>query len=104
MFVFRDESVSLTDVPFGSTENVAVYAQDSWQFGKWRLDAGLRWDRYEISTNRADVNRDLDALSPRLGITREISDDWQVQATWGRYTNLPPLALLLELNTGGRRR
>jgi hypothetical protein len=98
MLVLRDEMVSLTDAQ-GSTENVAVYAQDSWQLGKWRLDAGLRWDRFEIDANRADVNRDLDALSPRLGITRWISDAWQFQATWGRYANLPPAALLLELNT-----
>jgi len=99
MVVLRDESVSLTDAPTG-VKNLAAYAQDSWRFRKWRIDAGLRWDRYEISTNRADVNQDLDALSPRLGITRWISNDWQVQATWGRYTNLSP-ALLLPLG-GGR--
>ena len=101
MLVLRDESVDLTDAP-SAVENVAAYVQDSWQFGKWRLDAGLRWDRYEISTTRVDVDRDLDALSPRLGVTRWISDAWQVQATWGRYTNLPPGFLFYVGSGNGR--
>ena len=99
MYLARDEMVNLTDVPFG-VENVAVYAQDSWQFGKWRLDAGLRWDRYEISSKLVDVNPDLDALAPRLGVTRWINDDWQVQATWGRYTNFPGVFFRIGENEG----
>jgi hypothetical protein len=69
----------------GEIDNLALYAQDAWQLGKWRFDVGLRWERYEISTYREDLEESVDALVPRIGVTRNVSPRFQVQATWSRY-------------------
>lgn len=41
----------------------AAYIQDSVHKGAWNVDAGLRWDHYQLLINQ-------NALSPRLGISR----------------------------------
>jgi hypothetical protein len=66
-------------------DNYALYVQDAWELGPWRLDLGLRWERYEISAYRKDLEQTADGLAPRLGVTRSISPRVQAQATWGRY-------------------
>jgi hypothetical protein len=71
--------------PEGIVDNFALYAQDGWRLGRWRFDLGLRWDRYDVSIYRDDLERSFDALAPRLGVTFNISPQWQAQATWGRY-------------------
>jgi outer membrane cobalamin receptor len=40
-----------------------AFIQDSVRLGKWSLDAGLRWDHYQLLVNQ-------NAVSPRLGIAR----------------------------------
>ena len=41
----------------------AAYAQDNLRMGPWSVDAGLRWDHYQLLVNR-------NAWSPRLGVAR----------------------------------
>jgi hypothetical protein len=39
----------------------ALFVQDRWRRGAWTVNAGLRWDRYELMVTES-------ALSPRLGV------------------------------------
>jgi hypothetical protein len=41
----------------------AVYVQDLIRFGNWTMNAGLRWDHYQLMLNRQ-------ALQPRLAVSR----------------------------------
>lgn len=71
--------------PVTEIENTALYLQDTWEFGNWRLDAGLRWEQYDNNGPLATQNFDFSRVSPRLGVTYNITPDWQVQGTYGRY-------------------
>jgi len=66
-------------------DNLAIYVQETWEVNKWRFDAGLRWDSYEGSGPLATQDFDFDAIAPRVGVTYNIDQNWQVQATYGRY-------------------
>ena len=68
-------------------KNTAVYVQDGWQKGKWRIDLGLRYEKYKGTGPNPTLNMDFNQFSPRLGITYNIDPSWQVQATWGRYVS-----------------
>ncbi|MDH3784684.1 MAG: TonB-dependent receptor, partial [Acidobacteriota bacterium] len=68
-------------------ENLALYVQDSWQINEnWRVDIGLRSDDYKGDGPLDALNLDYNTVSPRLAVTRNLSDDWQVQMAWGEYT------------------
>lgn len=41
----------------------STYVQDAIQLGKWSIDAGLRWDHYQLLVNQ-------NAVSPRIAIAR----------------------------------
>jgi outer membrane receptor protein involved in Fe transport len=41
----------------------AVYVQDLIRLGNWTINAGLRWDHYQLEVNQ-------NAVSPRLAISR----------------------------------
>ena len=41
----------------------AAYVQDAIQFGNWSIDAGLRWDHYQLLVNQ-------NAVSPRIAVSR----------------------------------
>ncbi len=66
-------------------ENTAVYLQDTWEIGKWRVDAGLRWEQYDSRGPSRALDLKFDDWSPRLGVTYNLDENWQLQATWGRY-------------------
>src|SRR6185436_1937881 len=66
-------------------KNYAAYVQDSWEMNKWRLDLGLRWERYKGEAISPAMTLDFDAFSPRLGVTYNITPQWQIQATYGKY-------------------
>jgi hypothetical protein len=66
-------------------ENLGVYIQDTWEIDKWRFDIGLRWDDYDGTGPLATQSLGFDGIAPRLGVTYNINQNWQVQATWGRY-------------------
>ncbi len=63
----------------------AFYVQDSWEIGSWRVDAGLRWEQYDNEGPLPVQTVDFNDISPRLGVTYNIDNDWQVMATWGKY-------------------
>jgi hypothetical protein len=68
-------------------ENLALYVQETWEVGKWRFDAGLRWDDYEGTGPLATQRFAFDEIAPRVGVTYNIDQNWQVQATYGRYVS-----------------
>lgn len=68
------------------TKNLALYLQDAWELAsRWRIDAGLRWERYEGEGPVPQFNLDADDLAPRLGLTFSVRPELQVQATYGKY-------------------
>jgi hypothetical protein len=66
-------------------ENTAAYVQDGVTFGKFRVDAGVRYDVYDGSGPLPEFNVDFDGIGPRLGLTYSVTPAWQLQATYGRY-------------------
>jgi outer membrane receptor protein involved in Fe transport len=68
-------------------ENIALYAQDGWQFKDWRIDLGVRWESYKGSGPLPTFDVDFDAIVPRLGVTYDITPYWQLQTSYGRYVS-----------------
>jgi hypothetical protein len=68
-------------------DNLAFYAHDAWEVGKWRFDAGLRWESYDGNGPLQSQKFDFDDVAPRLGVTFNIDQDWQVQAWYGKYVS-----------------
>ncbi|HET9298474.1 MAG TPA: TonB-dependent receptor, partial [Candidatus Polarisedimenticolaceae bacterium] len=83
----RFNLISLTDggftyrwvaLPLGGDQelkNLAAYVQDAWEIGKWRIDAGLRWESYEGNGPQPTLDLDFDEVSPRLGVTYNLDQD-----------------------------
>ena len=78
-------------LPFGTitqnVNNLGIYAQDTWQLNKWRFDVGFRYDKYDSTTTFDTLDLSFDNLAPRLGVTYNVDENWQVQATWGKYVS-----------------
>lgn len=68
-------------------ENLAFYVTDTWTRGKWRVDLGFRYDEIEGTGPLSSQNFSFDKLVPRVGVTYDIGDSWQVQGFWGRYAS-----------------
>jgi hypothetical protein len=68
-------------------ESTGLYVQDGWQLGQWRFDLGARWDNWDGSGPLPTLDLSFDRLSPRLGATYNIDDNWQVQVTYGEYSS-----------------
>ena len=67
----------------------AAYVQDAVQFGNWSLDAGLRWDHYQLIVNQ-------NAVSPRVAIARYFpSAGVKVHASYDRVFQTPSFENLL---------
>ncbi len=49
------------------------------------MDAGLRHEAYDSEGPMPTQTVDFSDISPRLGVTYNINNDWQVMATWGKY-------------------
>ncbi len=77
-------------LPLGGDQtlkNTAAYVQDTINFSKVRLDLGVRYDKYEGTGPLAQFNLSFSDVSPRLGITYSVTDTWQLQATYGKYSS-----------------
>lgn len=75
-------------LPLGGDQklkNTAAYVQDTWEYGKWRVDAGLRWEKYDGSGPNPTFDMNFDKLVPRVAVGYNIDQNWQLQASWGRY-------------------
>ena len=67
----------------------AVYVQDLIRLGNWTVNAGLRWDHYQVMVNRQ-------AISPRLAISRYFpSANVIVHFSYDRVFQTPSLENLL---------
>jgi hypothetical protein len=68
-------------------ENTAFYIQDSINWNNFRFDLGARYDSYKGSTTGVQAfDLSFSDISPRLGVTYNVTPGWQVVGTWGRYT------------------
>jgi hypothetical protein len=77
-------------LPLGGDQtltNRAAYLQDTINLARFRFDIGLRYDEYEGTGPLPQFDLSFSDLSPRLGVTYNVTDTWQVQATWGKYSS-----------------
>ena len=66
--------------------NTAFYLQDSMSWNKFRFDVGVRYDMYEGETTGVQAfNLDFSDISPRVGVTYNVTPTLQVLGTYGRY-------------------
>lgn len=68
-------------------KNLAVYVQETWEIRKWRFDLGLRWENWKGDAISPAMTLDFNEFAPRLGATYNITPDWQLQGTWGKYVS-----------------
>lgn len=66
-------------------KNIAVYVQDGWELNNWRFDLGLRFENWKGEAISPAMTLDFNEVSPRIGITYNITPDWQLQGSWGKY-------------------
>jgi TonB-dependent Receptor Plug Domain len=67
----------------------AAFVQDLMHFGNWTVDAGLRWDHYQLLLNQ-------NAFSPRFSAARNFpSADLIVHASWDRIFQTPSFENIL---------
>ena len=77
-------------LPLGGTQtlkNTAAYLQDSINLSKLRFDIGVRYDKYDGTGPLPQFNVSFNDISPRLGVTYNLTDAWQIQATYGKYSS-----------------
>ena len=67
---------------------IALFSQDEIEVGKFRFLAGVRYDQIDIdSTNNIDKKTTTQndyAVSPRLGVTYLLDEQWSVYTTTGK--------------------
>ena len=67
----------------------AAYVEDSLHLGNWSIDAGLRWDHYQLTVNK-------NAVSPRVAIARYFpSVGVQVHGSWDHVFQTPSFENIL---------
>lgn len=77
-------------LPLGGDQtlkNTAAYVQDTINLAKFRFDLGVRYDQYKGTGPLAQFNLSFSDISPRLGVTYSVTDTWQLQATYGKYSS-----------------
>jgi hypothetical protein len=77
-------------IPFSgdqTLENTAFYLQDSWEIDKWRFDVGVRYDDWQGKGPFPTLDLDFQEISPRIGATYNMTPEWQIQASWGKYVS-----------------
>lgn len=84
---FNERLVAIPGAGEQDLKNYAAYLQDSWEINKFRLDVGLRYEKWKGQAISPAMNLDFTDFSPRLGVTYNISSDWQLQASWGKYAS-----------------
>lgn len=82
---YRWEALPLGGVQ--DIESIGVYIQDSWQLNKWRFDLGVRYDDWSGEGPLPTMNLSFSSLVPRIGVTYNIDDNWQIQMTYGQYSS-----------------
>lgn len=96
------DTFPLRDFPLSSTTRMGVYLQNRIALGRITLTPGLRWDRFELAADNDPIfaadnpgitprSIDDDQLSPKLGATFNIDDQWQVYAQYAEGFRAPPV-------------
>jgi hypothetical protein len=66
--------------------NTALYLQDTVEWNRFRFDLGLRYDMYRGTTTGVDAfDLAFNDLSPRVGVTYNLTPGIQLLGTYGRY-------------------
>ena len=69
--------------------NKSAYVQDAIRLGNWSIDAGLRWDHYQLLVNQ-------NAVSPRVAISRYFpSAGVKVHVSYDRIFQTPSFENIL---------
>ncbi|TDB63999.1 TonB-dependent receptor [Arundinibacter roseus] len=76
-----------------------LFGQVAKTFGRLGLSGGLRTDMNSFTN---DGNNPLRTLSPRLAASYALSDQWNVNASWGQYYKLPIYTVLGFRNEAGQ--
>jgi hypothetical protein len=67
----------------------AAYIEDAIQFGNWSVDAGLRWDHYQLMVNE-------NAFSPRVAVSRYfVSVGAKIHGSYDRIFQTPSFENIL---------
>lgn len=71
-----------------TSEGTAAYLQDTWQWNKWAINAGVRGERWEHFASTGDRIVDFDwEYAPRVSIAYDVQGDGtkRISAYYGRY-------------------
>ncbi|MGH8437211.1 MAG: TonB-dependent hemoglobin/transferrin/lactoferrin family receptor, partial [Pseudomonas sp.] len=91
---FGAETFPLSDFPDPTTNEYALFVQDSIEIGRWTLLPGLRYDYYELKPDvtqeylnskpidKNPSNFNDHALSPKFGVTYRVDD---LHSVYGQY-------------------
>ncbi len=88
--VITGEADRWTAIPLGGDQkltNSALYLQTTSNFDRLRIDAGVRYERYDGEGPLPTYELDIAAWAPRLAATYSVKPNWQLQASYGRYTS-----------------
>uniref|UniRef100_E6QVG6 Putative TonB-dependent receptor protein n=1 Tax=mine drainage metagenome TaxID=410659 RepID=E6QVG6_9ZZZZ len=87
----------------GQTQTQALYIQDAWKMAQaWKLIVGGRlenWQAFDGSNyaNGSNVvyqNRSFNAISPKISLSYQASEDWDFRGSFGRGTRFPTVGEL----------
>ncbi len=79
---------SSSGVQFTKSEGTTFYLQDTWQSGKWSVNAGVRTEEWEhFATDGRNVYTFDNEVAPRLSVTYDLKGDGKqrLSAYYGRY-------------------
>ena len=71
----------------GVLDRTVVYVQDVWTVGRWRLEPGFRFEKFEGRGYGTGPIWSTNTLAPRLGGTCDLKGDQKhlLKLHWGRY-------------------
>ncbi len=71
----------------GVLDRTVVYVQDVWTVGRWRLEPGFRFEKFEGRGYGTGPIWSTNTLAPRLGGTYDLKGDQKhlLKLHWGRY-------------------
>ena len=79
---------SSSGAQFTKSEGTTLYLQDTWQSGKWSVNAGVRTEEWEhFATDGANIYTFPNEVAPRLSVTYDLKGDGKqrLSAYYGRY-------------------
>lgn len=88
------ERFPLKRFPDSTETAVGLYVQDEIIGERWSITPGLRWDSYRIATRQDGfagnaTSQNGSAVSPRLGGTFNLNDDWTLYGQWATGFRTP---------------